>query len=125
MLLYDCDPKEGAWDAAFDGFDAVQWTGANRPIPVCSPIFQWLAFPPPATIHTINIPADVQLRATDSSSLRNSDLLIAHPVATRSFATFPSVRRMRFHYHSITYGTKANDLSGVTVWYVLRSNKSE
>lgn len=127
MRLYDWDPEEGAWDALFDEYDATEWTAPDRPVPVCSRIFQWMQFDAEPGPPSLNVPADVSLRtdSDDPTFMPHRLYAIAHPIATRSFATFPAVRRMRFHYHDTTYGSKANNLAGVTVWDVLRSIKTE
>lgn len=125
MRLYDWDPEEGAWDASLDEYDAVEWTTPDRPTPVCSRIFQWMQFSASPSSFAFNLPTEVRLRSHETLLPRHRLDIIAHPIATRSFATFPTVRRMRFHYHGLTYGTKANNVPGVTVWDVLRSIKTE
>lgn len=124
MRLYDWDPEEGAWDASFDEYDTMEWCLPDRPIPVCSPVFEWMDFPFGSVRSSLGLPVEVRLRPSEPHI--PSTYATAHPIATRSFATFPSVRCMRFHYYGIMYGTKAqNSPSGVTVWDVLRSIETE
>lgn len=125
MQLYCWDPEEGPWDATFDEDHAVEWMEPNRPHLVCSPIFQWVYFSsnplPPWSIAV----TDARLRPENPRMSLSPDWVSSHPVAARSFATFPTVRRMRFHYGNLSYGSKADFAMGVTTWGVLRSIQIE
>ncbi|KAI0699588.1 hypothetical protein BC835DRAFT_1412571 [Cytidiella melzeri] len=120
MRLYDWDPEEGAWDAAFDEH-AVEWTREDRPVLVCSSIFRHIRFSDNALPPWYMAMTDPRLHTDADAPAPSQSWIAAHPVASRSFATFPTVRRMRFHYNNYTYGNKADSAMGVTVWDVLRS----
>ncbi|KAI0338211.1 hypothetical protein BDW22DRAFT_1363084 [Trametopsis cervina] len=118
MKLYKWDPEEGAWDASFDEQNAEEWTREDRPIPVCNTVFgeiEFLQDPMPVWVK-LN---EARLRSLSPSGF--GSWVISHLVAARSFATFPTVRQMRFHYNNFSYGSKAYNAVGVTVWNVLQA----
>jgi hypothetical protein len=125
MHRYNWDPEEDAWDAYFDEEQAEESTHSDRPIPVCNTIFQHIRFStrpfPPWCSDTM----DSHLHIDGQSSHWPQMCLAAHPVTARSFATFPTVSRMRLLYKDITYGSEAYSATGVTVWAVLKSIQAE
>jgi hypothetical protein len=126
MRKYKWDPEDGAWDAMLDPEYAIEWTMPGHPIPVFNPIFQDVKFKPEHLPPWFHDPHDAKFRVDDPDApLTYLRQLSAHPVACRSLATFPSVRRLRFHSFTLGHEHRFQNLMGLTVWDILRGFQSE
>ena len=118
MERYNWDSENGAWD--IDLVLETAWLREDRPIPVCNPIFRYLAFGTEPLPTWFSNPRDIYLRNDDYTDPETKySSLTHHAVALRSFATFPAVVTMWFDFNDATRGTPLN-LLGVTVWDVMR-----
>lgn len=125
MRRYNWDPEEGAWDAAFEE-DAVEWTMADHPVPMFNHIIQDVKFKSQHLPPWFHDPHDAKFRVDDPEApIPYPRALTAHPIAIRSLATFPSVRRLRFHTFTFAHEHRFENYLGITVWDVLRGFQSE
>ena len=122
---YNWDP-EAPWDANFDENNAVEWVLESRPIPVFNHIFQHVKFKSQHLPPWFNDPHDAKFRALAPDTTPTFQRpLSAHPVAIRSLATFPSVRRLHFHPFTFAHEHRFENVVGITVWDVIRGFQSE
>jgi hypothetical protein len=124
MRRYNWDPEDGAWDANFDPENAEEWVLPGHPIPVFNYIFRHVKFKSQHLPPWFHDPHDAKFRA-DGEDVNYQRALTSHPVAIRSLATFPSVRRLNFLGFSLGYEHRFDNALGLTVWDILRGFQSE
>lgn len=123
---YGWDPEEGPWDVHLDELDAVEWTQDDRPIPIFNYILRHVKFKSQHLPPWFHDPRDAKFRALEADAATTYQRpLSTHPVAIRSLATFPSVRRLRFHTFTFAHEHRFENILGITVWDVLRGFQSE
>lgn len=123
---YGWDPEEGPWDANFDELYAVEWTQNTRPIPRFNSIFRYVKFKSQHLPPWFHDPHDAKFRVLEPDVATTYQRpLSKHPIAIRSLATFPSVRRLRFGSFTFAHEHRFENVLGITVWDVLRGFQSE
>ena len=124
MEKYDWDPEDGAWDANFDLENAVEWTMPGRPEPVFTHIFKYVKFKSQHLPPWFRDPHDAKFRR-EGTDVEYQRAMTSHPVAVRSLATFPSVRRLGFRGFTLNYEYRMDNALGITAWDVLKAFQSE
>ena len=98
----------------------------SRPIPIFNHIFQHVKFKSQHLPPWFYDPHDAKFRALNSGTTPTFQRpLSAHPVAIRSLATFPSVRRLHFQPFTFAHEHRFENVVGITVWDVMRGFQSE
>ena len=128
MDLYHWDPDDGPLDVDITGTSDMQagWLAAGQPRPIPNDVVKYVTFGKDAMpvwytdLHDVYLYND---HAT-STQLRHTPLA-EHPVAARSFMTFPTLSSMHVDFQDKRSRIPYNPNAGVTVWDVMRCMHAE